>query len=322
MQSNALKTHHHLVLDAAQIAQGRVSVDLKGPFGGIVRREFIPVPGETAVETVTANVVKEKDSNPGLLSSLPALCPRVAVENGRLVYEGRKDVLNSPPTLQVLDPDALALGEAERTVSQFDCKHNLFVERVEILFDYEDPSRVKAARSDGQEVRETHSGFYANFHAAVLPYRKEWASLSAPDMLRLAQGGQVTVGHLPVDALRWRTHVFLPGPFLSRRDFFYSLCEWGDTAFQAPHQEMDYRDMAVWDWDYPVGDAVLLVIWEGDEEAPLVRSGVLSSSAIMDDWVAAFRVSRQMTEKGVRLVNEAGDFSIWLKTGDRARCGE
>lgn len=301
-----------------------VSLELKGPFGGIVRETVYPRVGPSLENhniVFKSGIVRTKLSNPDYLDILPALCPRVDLQKEGLMYRGEGDILNTTPVLQLMDPDAKFFEDADQTVKAFDCSDVLLVEEVRLSFDYEDPSLRNAVSPSGEIYAEDRSGFYANFHVAVLPDGEALRALSPEDLLRVAEGKASERGVPLAPEWQWRTHSFLPGPFLSRRDFLYAMCEWGDTAKQAPHQALHYQNLGIFDWDYPgVGEKLLIVVWEGDEEAALIDDGVLLMGAIADDLVAVFAVSKEEAKGGVTFTNPEGTFEMRVKTGEMSEC--
>lgn len=308
----------HRVLVSDTLRGVPIPVELRGPFGGIVRKSYLA--GQGDVVSVGTAIVTDPHSNPERLEALPALCPRVWVDRGSLSYDAHKDILNTVPIIQLLDPDAKPLPRAERTLERFDCKNVLLVKEMMISFDYEDSGQIKARGPDGDVIAEDQSGFYANFHVAVLPYSESLLAHDSSELLRIAEG-KASLRGMTLDPLwAWRTHSFLPGPFLSRSDFFYDMCEWGDTAYQAPAQRMRYDNLAIWDWDYPVGDKVVIVIWEGDEEESLVSRGLVAPGDIIDDLIAVFIVARDATREPKVLANKAKNVVIHIQTGDMSTC--
>jgi hypothetical protein len=304
----------HRILVSDTLSGVPIPVELRGPFGGIVRKSYVALQGD--VISVGTAIVTDSHSNPERLEALPALCPRVWVDRESLVYDAHKDILNTIPIIQLLDPDAKPLPRAERTLERFDCKNVLMM----ISFDYEDSGQVKARGLDGVAIPEEQSGFYANFHIAVLPYSESLLAHDPSELLRIAEG-KASLRGISLDPLwAWRTHSFLPGPFLSRSDFFYDMCEWGDTAYQAPAQRVRYDNLAIWDWDYPVGDQVVIVIWEGDEEEPLVSRGLVAPGDIIDDLIAVFIVARDATREPKTLESKARNVGMHIQTGDMRTC--
>lgn len=319
VNSKVASGRHVIRFDEADSSIESVELVLKGPYGGYVRK-VVPLKKEKNYFTMRTGVPIIRASNPQYIQVLPALCPRIKEKDDALLYMTDQDLLNYTPTLHLLDPDAAQFSETQETIRQFDCRNVLLVDKVGIAFDYEDPSLVKASPPGLAPLHEEQSGFYANFNIAVMPYEDAVAKRSPRDILRFAEGRASELDWLIPPRLAWRTRSFLPGPFLSHDDLLYSMCEWGDTAYQAPRQELNYRDFAVWDWDYPVGQTLLLVIWEGDEEEGLMSRGLLPKYAIMDDLVAVFTVTREEAAGGKLFVNPRGDFWIRFKEGELKKC--
>lgn len=321
----------HRIRVPATLKGTPITLEFKGPYGGIAKQTIIPQK-DGEFFSVGTGIINEAFSNPEYLSLLPALCPRVSDHGGKLVYAGNKDLFNHTPVMQLLDPDATPISQnvsdMQGTITEFDCHDVLLIDEVSMTFDYEDPQNVKAILPDGSLIREDHAGFYSNFHMAAFPYSADLTTLPPQTLLRIAEGRLSESKELrnafskdTIDRLKWRTHSFLPGPFLSRSDFFYSMCEWGDTARQAPKQTLHYDNLPIWDWDYnDEGQAIFLVIWEGDEEDGLITQGALSKSAIMDDLVEIFVVHAQDVDRGKTYTNAAHTVSIRLKTGNMSEC--
>ncbi|MFO1464148.1 MAG: hypothetical protein U1F66_10265 [bacterium] len=303
----------------------------RGPFGGEVSATLSPAWAGQAYQ-FSSGVIANRDPNPSALPVLPTLCPRLqAVETPgiktgdtpRFVYQAAQDRLNRLPLGQMGDPDAME-GQQAKSVAEMDGRNALLVKRISVRYDYEDANIVDYERfnpktGERQAVFEGMSGFYANFHYAVIPYAPGIADLPRQTLLHLAQGRLKEIGR---EELRpaLRTHSFLPGPFFSKEQWGYALCEWGDTEYQAPNQELEYAGLALWDWDYsiPGADHLLLIVWEEDEEGELRRQGLIPPNYLTDDLVGVFEIRREETLGPRRYRNLRGDFEITLETGDLA----
>lgn len=259
-----------------------------GPFGGIVARQF-DSPSQIHPYEVEAGIIKDSDSNPAVLAMLPALCPRLKKEKESYLYEASEDVINHLPSLQMIDPD-IKKGKQEKIYPEIDGKNVLLMQKITVRHDYEDEA----------------GGFYANFHYAIIPYSSKILSLEPQRLLHLVQG---RLKEIDAEETRpeIRVHSLLPGPFLSHSDNGYTMCEWGDTAHQAPEQTLAYRELVIWDWDLKVKNAshILMVVWEGDEE---------NGTHITDDLVGIFEIKKKQTKKPLTLKNPRGDFEITLET--------
>ncbi|HEX5033399.1 MAG TPA: hypothetical protein VFW62_02865 [bacterium] len=301
---------------------GETSLEIRGPLGGWVRH---PIGSADAGKTLRfeAAIVAGDDPNPTLLPNLPALCPRLEIQTGRpnrYLYRGESDSLNRFPITHMTDPDKTEGRQAE-SVRLIDGRNVLLLKSLRLSYDYEDDAIIDERKTDpktGQsiEVREGRGGFYANFHYAVLPYDPAVSALPEQTLLHLAQGSLNSIDQAQLRP-ELRVHGFLPGPFLSRSSFGYPLCEWGDTAHQAPEQSLDYRGIALWDWDYAVKPAerVLLIVWEGDEEDQARAQGLIDPTRLIDDLVGVFEVSRSASLKPLKLRNSRGDFELTVQTG-------
>jgi len=304
-----------------------------GPMGGTVIKK-ISSPSELKSLKIREAVIANKKANPKSLATLPLLCPRLKIieklslnnsKNQKIeyefVYDGALDRMNHIPVFQLLDPDA-RLGVQYKTFSEIDTKNLLLLKKVEITHDYEDTEIIDYQGPhpiDGSDhiVHEGEGGFYANFHYAIVPYKKNVLNMDRQTLLHFAQG---KLKEIDKENLRpeIRTHSFVPGPFLSKTGQLYKLCEWGDTAFQAPVQIMSYTDIALWDWDYSVknSDHILLIVWEGDEEDWLYKAKLIHPFYLTDDIVGIFEIKRKQTLKPLTLTNKKGDFKITVQTGD------
>jgi hypothetical protein len=219
------------------------------------------------------------------------------------------------------DPDAWE-GEQSRTLRDMDGRNVLLLQKIHITYDYEDSNIIDYERLNPktgklETLYEGMGGFYANFHFAALPYDPRVAELPRQTLLHLAKGKLREIGR---EELRpaLRTHGFLPGPFLSKREWNYPVCEWGDTEYQAPEQSLEYRDIALWDWDYSVPEAghILLIVWESDEPDALIREGKIPPTYLTDDVVGVFEVRREATLTALTLKNPRDDFEITVQTGN------
>ncbi len=305
------------------------SLEIRGPLGGLLSHQVGLADAGKTLRFETA-IIAGNDPNPALLPNLPALCPRLEARTvaagraPRYLYRGESDSLNRFPITQLADLDK-AEGRQAESVRTIDGQNVLLLKSVRLSYDYEDDAIVDERRTDPKtgrnvEVYEGRGGFYANFHYAVIPYDPAIPTLPEQTLLHLVQGSLSLIDQA---ALRpaLRVHGFLPGPFLSRSSFGYPLCEWGDTAHQAPEQSLDYRSIALWDWDYATtpADRVLLVIWEGDEEDQARAQGLIAPNRLIDDLVGIFEVSRSASLKPLNLRNSRGDFEITVQTGDFPR---
>lgn len=271
--------------------------------------------------TVPHGRITSPQANVYSLSILPKLCER-AVLSGEgkkfLIYEGKKDIANHIPTLHLLDPDMTEnLAQFAATLA-FDDKNVLSLVRVAITYDYEDTAILDyngphpVTGKEGHLVYEGEGGFYANFHYALVPYDARILKLDRQTLLHLVHGSLKEIGRkdlLPAV----RMHSLLPGPYQSHGEL-YPLCEWGDTAFQAPKQEVFYTGISLWDWDVGPWDKLIFIVWEGDEEGWLVADALLDPYYLTDDIVGVFVFSRAETLKPLTLVNEAKNFTITVRT--------
>jgi len=323
-----------------------LTITIKGPVGGKVVKELDSLDQLRSL-SFKSGVIKDPNTHPVTLEFLPKLCPRVRIaETGdpmarvipiaslqqklpseeppslNFIYDGGTDSLNHIPFFQLLDPDARKKKQP-LTYTRIDGTNVLLIERVQIKNDYEDSRIVDFLGRDpitGKEkvLMEGLGGFYANFHYAVFPYSEELKNLDSQTLLHLAQGSLDKINRQELRP-EMRTHSFLPGPFFSKRTFLYDQCEWGDTTFQAPVQTLHYQDLAIWDWDYPVGknsDHLLMVLWEGDEEATYPAKDELSPHYLVDDLIGVLEIKREDTNQPLTLRNESGDFEITLRTGN------
>lgn len=328
LQGDPRKGEYLLRLPDSPEANSKVQA--QGPFGGSLVEEVSAARKDKAIR-FGSGVISNRDPNPPSLAVLPTLCPRLRVaeterdgkpDGGfRFVYRGAEDALNQRPVFQMQDPDALQ-GEQAKTVSAMDGRNVLLLKKVRVTYDYEDSNIVDYESYDPKTGRretlhEGMGGFYANFHYAVVPYAPEIPELPRQTLLSLAQGRLRAVGR---EELRpaLRVHAFLPGPFLSKRDWNYPLCEWGDTEYQAPDQSLEYEGLALWDWDYPVTnrERVLLIVWEEDEEGEWIRQGRIPPNHLMDDLVGVFEIRREDTRRAKTFRSPRGDFEITVETGE------
>lgn len=303
-----------------------------GPFGAqwvkkvssLIEFQNLEIP--LGIETQAA-------SNPKNLSVLPKLCPRLqttwetskdSTTTLKFTYLGEKDRLNHRPTFQLLDTDANQ-GKQALTVTAMDGRNVLLVKKIRVQHDYEDSNHVEyeaidSNTGDTQTYYEDERGFYANFQYAVVPYSAELEGLDTQTLLHLGQG---TLSKINQDAYtpEIRTRSFLPGPYLSKKEYLYELCEWGDTAKHAKEQSLHYQNLALWDWDYPVktNDKVMLIIWESDEEYLDHNFAHLPKNYLIDDLIAVFTIEREASHQALHLKNARGDFEITVQTGDFER---
>lgn len=304
-----------------------------GPLGGVVVKE-ISSPRELANLKFETGIISLKKANPKSIPNLPRLCPRltlveeIAIASNEpsttkyeFVYDGAQDRLNHIPISQLLDPDAGKKSQY-KTFSEMDGNNVLLLQKVEVKYDYEDTAIIDyegphPITGKEQIINEGEGGFYANIHYAILPYDKKILEMDRQTLLHLVQG---KLKEIDKEGLRpeIRTHSFIPGPFLSKTNQIYDMCEWGDTAYQAPHQILHYKEMALWDWDYSIknADHVLLIVWEGDEEDWLYESKLIHPFHLTDDLIGLFEIKKKDTEKPLTLTNEKGDFTMVVQTGN------
>ncbi len=306
-----------------------VTLRAQGPFGGTVSEQVSPPYQVGKTYRFPSGVIDDPDSNPSALQALPSLCPRLKTIAAKepadsdafphFLYQGGQDPLNRVPLAQMGDPDATQ-GSQAKTLSEMDGRNVLQVQKIRITYDYEDSNIIDYEGPDPRTgkhevVYEGERGFYSNFHYAVIPYAEGIADLPKQTLLHLAEGSLREIGR---EDLRpaLRTHAFFPGPFFSKQDLGYALCEWGDTQHQAPTQELEYEDISLWDWDYsvPGADHVLLIVWESDEPDQLRREGKIPSHYLVDDLVGVFDVRREDTLTPHQYKNASGDFQITLAT--------
>lgn len=289
-----------------------------GPFGGFVHKT-IKLPSRSENLTIETGIVTSKESNPSDLSILPALCPRL--EPPSFIYNSSKDHFNHVPLFQLMDPDAKSAGQ-QKSYAEMDGKNVLLLTNVRLRYDYEDSAIVDYDGPDPktgkhQIINEGDGGFYANIHYAVVPWSRKIVEMDRQALLHLSQGKLGDIGmekHKP----ELRVHSFVPGPFLSRKDKLYNLCEWGDTAHQAPDQRLEYTDMAVWDWDYSVKNAghIVIIVWEGDEEDWLIQRKLIHPFYLTDDLIGVFEIKKEDAKRPLTLKNKSGDFEMTVVTGN------
>lgn len=303
-----------------------------GPLGGSIEKK-IASPRQLANLKIKEGIIRTRKANPQKLQVLPRLCPRLKIEkkissNSEkiqkidyiFVYEGSQDRMNHIPVFQLLDKDA-GKGVQYKTYAEIDMDNVLLLKKVEITNDYEDTAIVDYVgphpiTGKNQTIHEGEGGFYANIHYAVVPYDKKILKMDRQTLLHFAQGN---LEEIEKKELRpeLRTHSFIPGPFLSKTGQLYELCEWGDTTYQAPKQSLNYKDIALWDWDYSVknADHILLIIWEGDEEDWLYREQLIHPFYLTDDLIGIFEIKKKDAKDPLTLKNEKGDFTITVQTG-------
>ena len=323
VESKAEKGRHRLEFAESVV---ETTLEVRGPLGGIVAYKIGPNDAGKTLRFETSTIAGD-DPNPATLPNLPAICPRLEAKGGQsgaapsYLYRGESDSLNRFPITQLGDPDKNEGRQAD-SVRLMDGRNVLLLKSVHLRYDYEDDAIVDERKIDPKtgeslEVREGRGGFYANLHYAVLPYDPAILTLPEQSLLHLAQGSLGLIGQSDRRP-SLRTHGFLPGPFLSRSSFGYPLCEWGDTAQQAPEQKLDYRSIALWDWDYAVtpADRVLLIVWEGDEEDKARAQGLVAKDRLTDDLVGVFEVSRSGSRSPLSLKNARGDFEMTVQSGN------
>lgn len=293
-------------------------------FGATITRTIVDA--DFGYQEFPAGIVSVPYANPVYIDTIPKLCPRVKLiqegDEKSLVYDAAQDVLNERPSIQMFDPDYEKVPAQGRVLRDFDDKNVLEVLLVKLSYDYEDTAildyRGPHPLTKKEElVYEGEGGFYANFHYAVVPYDPRFLKLTRQEMLNMVQGRLFDIDRqdlLP----SLRAHSFIPGPYLSKKQV-YDMCEWGDTAFQSKVQQMAYKGFKIWDWD--LGDSknqttekVILVVWEGDEEAWLVSQKLLDPFYLTDDLVGIFVVERKDTLRPLLLKNKGSDFQMVVRT--------
>ncbi len=311
------------------------TVKIFGPLGGVIEKTIFSS-NELKPLVIRSDIIPLKDPNPKNLPFLPEICGRVILEpaetlsvSPRAVYDGTDDLLNHFPVFQLLEPDSYGIHNQEthvllsnKSYSHMDGLNVLLLKSVELKYDYEDSGIIDYVGPDpvnGKEVaiHEGDGGFYANIHYAIVPYDKKILSFDRQTLLHFAQGKLMEIDRLDLSPLI-KTHSLIPGPFLSKREGTYAPCEWGDTAYQAPVQKMDYQNIALWDWDYPIekNDRLLMIVWEGDEEEWLIKQKRIDPFYLTDDLIGIFEIKKRKTRKPLTLINEKGDFKMTLQTGD------
>lgn len=300
-----------------------------GPFGEELS-QFVNSTQELQDYPFPQGIEPQALSNPPTLSVLPQLCPRLIPtakqrdfqeeEEPQFTYLAEKDRMNHRPTFQLLDSDPNT-GKQDLTISEMDGLNVLLVKQVRMSHDYEDSNHIEYQGWDetGKEkiITEDNRGFYANFQYAVVPYSSSLEDADPQTLLHLGQGSLEKIGKAALNP-EMRTRSFIPGPYLSKKEYFYELCEWGDTAFHAKKQALNYQNLALWDWDYPVEekDKVLLIIWESDEEHLDRHFKDLPKNYLIDDLIGVFVIDYKQSLEPLTLVNAKGDFEITVQTGD------
>lgn len=298
-----------------------LKVRLNGFYGGITQRSYSSL-DEIDDEKFTSKAATETSSKPKLLQNLPLLCPRVHQDRNKLlVYDGMKDRFNRQPFLQFMDPDAKTLV-LNPVYKQMDGNNVLLLKKMKIIYDYEDSNIIdyigpKFRTKEQTVIYEGEGGFYANFHYAVVPFNKKYLNLDRQTLLHMVEGKLSEIDRLDLTP-PLRTHSFIPGPFLSKDNRVYPLCEWGDTTYQAPTQQLTYTNISLWDWDYevPDDDHVLFIVWEGDEEDWLIRDELINPFYLTDDLVGIFEIKRQDTINPLVLINKDKTVELTLQTGN------
>lgn len=302
-----------------------LAIAAQGPMGGKTER-WVASSQELNTLHIPSGIISDKDPNPPRLEMLPKLCPRLQLASGKkentraYVYQGQDDSLNHIPMVQLSEGDAWR-GEQYRSYSGMDGRNVLMLKKISLRYDYEDSAivdyrGVSPKTGKTESLHEKNSGFYANLHYAVVPFREEYRGWNDQQILHLAQGSLAAIG-LSQFAPQIRTHSFLPGPFLSRSGSFYEMCEWGDTAYQAPLQELEYEDMALWDFDYlATSEPLMLIVFESDHEDHLLQQRLIPKNYLVDDLVGVFEIKKEDLKKSLTLKNSRGDFEITLQSGD------
>lgn len=299
-----------------------------GPLGGVVEKT-ISSRNELKSLNIRTDIIPLKDPNPKTLPFLPEICNRVTIQSFHAIYDGAEDPLNHFPVFQLLEPDSNRANNhgghvllPNQSYSQMDGVNVLLLKSVELKYDYEDSGIIDYVGPDpvtGEPVtvHEGDGGFYANIHYAIVPYDKKILEFDRQTLLHFAQGKLREIDRLDLSP-PLKTHSLIPGPFLSKREGTYSLCEWGDSTYQAPVQKMDYQNISLWDWDYPLekNDRLLMIVWEGDEEEWLIQQKKIHPFYLTDDLIGIFEIKKRKTKKPLTLINEKGDFKITLQTGD------
>jgi hypothetical protein len=268
---------------------------------------------------IKAGRVETPYANPVYIDKIPKLCSRTQMKDGQLVYDAGHDILNRKPSIHLFDPDYQGSAEQKSILKIFDDKNILMITDVKINYDYEDNSILDyegphPITGKPHMVYEGQGGFYANFHYAVMPFRAPYLRLSRQEMLALVQGRLADIGR--VDLMpAMRTHSFIPGPYASQ-DKVYELCEWGDTSFQAKQQQLRYQGLKIWDWDLIKEDKVIVVVWEGDEEAWMIEASLLDPFYMTDDIVGVFVVDRKKSKQPLILKNKSGNFTMTVLSKD------
>jgi hypothetical protein len=301
-------------------------VQALGPLGGRVERQ-VKNWMELASLQIPTGIIADRDPNPEKLSVLPKLCPRLELVAGAekgsraYLYQGSLDRLNHVPMLQLWDGTGWQ-NDHYLSYRLMDGSNVLLLKKITLHYDYEDSNIVDYAGPSPKtgkptQVHEGSGGFYANLHYAIVPFRSEYLGWNSQELLHLAQGRLKELGKNRYRP-ELRTHSFLPGPFLSGGSRFYSMCEWGDTAYQAPLQELEYENLALWDFDFPVkgGDHLLMIVFESDHEDHLLRDRAIPRNHLADDLIGVFEIRKDDFNKEVKLVNARGDFEISLQIGD------
>lgn len=290
-----------------------------GPWGGFIEKKVFSF-NEIKNLEIPTGIITNKNPNPPSLSMLPLPCPRLEKkEDGSSLYKTLEDVLNKIPTAQLLDPDFLE-GMQYKSYSHFDEKNVLAITKVILRYDYEDNRIIDYEgpafqTGKNQVIYEGEGGFYANLHYAVVPYYKGIPRMDRQTLLHLAQG---KLSEIDKNSLKpeLRTHSFIPGPFLAKKDYIYQQCEWGDTTYQAPVQELQYDHLFIWDWDLPAKkkDRVLIIVWEGDEEDWLIQDQMIHPFYLTDDLIAVFEVNRGKTLEPLTLTNIDNTLEVTVQT--------
>jgi hypothetical protein len=324
----------HYLLGLEDNTKFPLQIKAIGPEGGMLVREVSSFEDLKKLK-FESGIIPPGPSNPSTIPVLPALCPRLrpSADHGGFaqtesqpsftlfVYNAETDPLNHTPDYQLADLDA-TVGSQYKAYTELDGRNVLLLRKVRLSYDYEDSNIIdyrgpNPITGKPETIHEGEGGFYANIHYAVVPYSKNILKMDRQTLLHLAQGQLRDIGK---DNLRpeLRTHSFIPGPFLSKSEYGYEMCEWGDTAYQAPEQSLEYEDLAMWDWDYSVknADHVILIVFESDEEDDLVKKGLIPRNYMTDDIIGVFEIHKKDTLKPLTLKNKSGDFEITVQSGD------
>jgi len=292
-----------------------LEIKVKDLFSATVMEKF-QILGDVKDVYVKQNILHGLKANSVSIYELPQLCPRVRSDE-KITYQGSLDLINHIPTMHLFDPDVNEKANQVIAVRQFDRNNVLLLRRIKISYDYEDTAILDyrgphPLTKKEHLVYEGEGGFYANFHYAIIPYDEKVLKLNRQELLNLVQGKLANIDRedlLPP----LRLHSLLPGPYQSN-DKVYPLCEWGDTSFQTPVQEMYYEQLYLWDWDIGPWKKLILVVWEGDEEDWMIADGLLDPYYLTDDVVGVFTIDKAKTLTPLTIKNKASNFEMEVMT--------